>query len=265
MAEVHVSTFQEFLSAIAVSGDTVICPEGAVWDMNEIDPENSITTISIATNINGNDTTISNFRGRIIFTARPVTVEKLHIINMFCTYSTSSGFDGAIQSGANNNRCYWKESRISAQLGASCKTMFSNIVTDKCSMNISYQASGTIHFHKNYSAWVSTYDRIKISAPNAQEIQNDNWLLRDSEIILDAPIATKIRSIQFENCTLRGNMQSVNTVYPTNATKQSGFSVIAGVADDFPTSNTSDLVCVTDAQLKDINYLHSIGFAIGEE
>ena len=38
MATVQVSDWSEFMTAIAVAGDTVVLPENAEWDMNEMHP-----------------------------------------------------------------------------------------------------------------------------------------------------------------------------------------------------------------------------------
>ena len=39
MASVNVSNFDEFIAAVAVSGDTVNLPSGATWNLNDSYPE----------------------------------------------------------------------------------------------------------------------------------------------------------------------------------------------------------------------------------
>ena len=59
MAEVQVSNWAEFVEAIAVSGDTVILPEEAEWNMAEILPYGLQSNVSFACRkIEGNGTRI---------------------------------------------------------------------------------------------------------------------------------------------------------------------------------------------------------------
>ena len=61
MATVYVNSWSEFVSAIGVSGNTVVLPENAEWDMGEILPYGLSSNINIACkSINGRGTRIKN-------------------------------------------------------------------------------------------------------------------------------------------------------------------------------------------------------------
>ena len=63
------------------------------------------------------------------------------------------------------------------------------------------------------------------------------------------------------SCTIRGNLENVTKVaYITSAP----ISVMAG-APNFEYTSDGRIKPVTDAELRDISYLQSIGFAIGSE
>ena len=76
MADVYVNSWTEFVSAVAVSGDTVYLPEEAEWDMEEILPWGTQTALTFAcTEINGRGTTIKN-----LHLNQAITVSKNNII-----------------------------------------------------------------------------------------------------------------------------------------------------------------------------------------
>ena len=60
MAQVNVTNLAEFVSAIAVDGDTVVCPENADWDANDTYPDGYLSNLTWNANVNGNGTTIRN-------------------------------------------------------------------------------------------------------------------------------------------------------------------------------------------------------------
>ena len=103
MATVNVSNWAEFVSAIQVAGDTVVCPENAVWDMNEILPYglDSAYTATCA-KIEGRGTTIKNLhaaQGFILFSGNDtLQSDKLHVENFIVD---SGGLFGA-SSSVNN-------------------------------------------------------------------------------------------------------------------------------------------------------------------
>lgn len=259
MAEVNVSTFAEFYDAVQVSGNTVICPSGAVWDMNEIDPLNEIQSISVKSVVVGNGTTIKNFRGEGIQISSSRTIDQLHLENFFFTSNKSI-------STPNNSYSYITKSRISCQLGTSVEVFLANVIPTQCAINVSFQKSGENDIRWSYTdrASVGRYNRIKANCPNATILNDGRWDISDSEIIIDAPLATRIYRNKLTNCTIRGNLQSLTSSAASSAA--SNFNVITGVSDSFPTyAESGVLVKVTDAQMRDAAYLQSIGFQIGSD
>jgi hypothetical protein len=259
MATVNVSTFNEFYAAVQVSGDTVVCPEGAVWDMNVIDPLNEIQRISVKSDVVGNGTTIKNFRGNDISISSNRTIDQLHMENFYLTSNKSFN-------SPNNNFAYITRSKISCQLGMNVETFLANVIPTQCAINVSFQKSGENDIRWSYTNAPTTgrYNRIKANCPNATILNDAKWDLSDSEIIIDAPLATRIYRLYLYNCTIRGNLQSLTSSAASSAA--SNFNVITGVSESFPTyAEGGILVKVSDAQMRDAAYLASIGFQIGSD
>lgn len=260
MATVNVSTFNEFYTAVQVSGDTVVCPVGAVWDMNEIDPLNTITSLSIKANVSGNGTTIKNFRGNDISISSSRTIDQLHMENFYFVSNKS------ICTPNNNSIAYITRSKISCQLGMNVEIFLANVIPTQCAINVSFQRSGENDIRWTYNTGVPNgrYNRIKANCPNATILNDAKWNISDSEIIIDAPLATRLYRNYLYNCTIRGNLQSLTSSAASSAARN--FNVITGVSDSFPTyAESGVLVKVTDAQMRDAAYLQSIGFQIGSD
>jgi hypothetical protein len=261
MATVNVSTFNEFYAAVQVSGDTVVCPEGAVWDMNEIDPLNKIQRFFVKSDVVGNGTTIKNFRGDDITISVYRTIDQLHMENFYL------GSDKSICTNDKEAHAYITRSKISCQLGASVVTFLANVIPTQCAITVAFQHSGENCIRWSYASGgiiTGRYNRIKASCPNATILNDGRWHISDSEIIIDAPLATRIYRNNLTNCTIRGNLQSLESSAASSAA--SNFNVITGVSDSFPTyAESGVLVKVTDAQMRDAAYLQSIGFQIGDE
>ena len=86
MATVNVTSWAEFVAAVAVSGDTVVCPVDAVWDLTEAEPITEPLEIACA-EIQGNGTTITgatfNISGYSIRNTNSLTVDALHLENIY--------------------------------------------------------------------------------------------------------------------------------------------------------------------------------------
>jgi hypothetical protein len=251
MATVNVTNFQEFIEAVAVVGDTVTCPVNAVWDMNEIDPLNTIGTITINANVVGNNTEIRNFRGRCACRWE-IVIDALHFINCLCE-SENKGFLGASSPFTVQN-C-----KISCELSASAQLFSDNASFLRCALTISAEISrsGKERIFSG-SQTRSRYCRVKINAPNAVDLGNYGyWNFSDSEFIVSAPLSTFLTG-RMQRCTVRGDLPLVAS---TEVGLTNNFSVI--VAPSFTATN-KNFKTVTDEQLKDVDYLASIGFVIGE-
>ena len=105
----------------------------------------------------------------------------------------------------------------------------------------------------------SRYCRVKINAPNAIDLGNGGaWKFDDSEFIVDAPLTTFLTS-RMQRCTVRGNLP---LVVSSDSSFTENFNVI--IAPSY-TSMSHNFQAVTDEQLKDVDYLASIGFLIGSD
>lgn len=253
MATVNVTTFQEFLEAAAVIGDTVVCPEGAIWDLNEIDPLNTIDLITINAHIQGRNTEIRNLRGRCACRWE-IIIDALHFINCLCE-STDRGFLGSSSPFTVQN-C-----KMSCALSASAQLFSDNASFMRCALTISAEIarSGKEQFFFVPQQAHSRYCRVKINAPNAIDLGHYGfWNFDDSELIINAPLTTFLTGYM-QRCTVRGDLPLVAS---TEVSYTNNFNVI--VAPSFTATNTNFKV-VTDEQLKDVDYLASIGFVIGSD
>ena len=167
---------------------------------------------------------------------------------------------------SNNSYSYITKSRISCQLGQNVEVFLANVIPTQCAINVAFQKSGENDIRWSYtnSPHVGRYNRIKANCPNATILNDAKWDISDSEIIIDAPLATRIYRLYLTNCTIRGNLQSLTSSAASSAERD--FNVITGVSDSFPTyAEGGILVKVTDAQMRDAAYLQSIGFQIGSD
>ena len=264
MADITVSTFGEFLAAGAEPAgtyDNIICPEDAVWDMNEIDPDNTIQSFRINANVTGNNTELRNYRGGVVV-KNGKTVSNFNFINMFSAVTAT--YAGAFASAGSQSVCAFYQCKFSLTLGSEASCAFYNVVLTRCSVNIACQRSGGVQIFDRYT-WnlgSSRYNREKIEAPNMTANASSRWEFEDSEIIIDAPFLTKINA-SMTACTIRGNLDSC-----TGADWQTSnsFSVLNSTsAPNYVYNSGYAIKLVTDAQMRDISYLNSIGFRIGSE
>lgn len=265
MADITVSSFAEFLTAAGMAAGTygkIICPENAVWDLNEIDPENNVQNFSINANVQGNGTSILHFKGGMITIYADKTITELNFLDFF---SNASGtYDALLRCDSTNSHDNWAKlykCRVSAQLGFSGMKATKNIQRERCSFNFSFQHPYGIQvFYATNQNKVSRYNRIKIEAPNSTGLNSGYWNEEYSEIIVDLPQGDTINNT-ISSCTIRGNLEHVTKV---SSTTSNPISVMTG-APNFAWSSGGRIKPVTDAQMRDIAYLESIGFAIGSE
>lgn len=227
--------------------------------MNEIDPLNTIKSITINSQVAGNGTAIKNFRGDGITIRQNVTIDQLHLENFYF------GSNKPIYT-SNNSYSYITKSRISCQLGMDVETFLANVIPTQCAINVAFQKSGENDIRSSYTTNtpIGRYNRIKTNCPNATILNDAKWAISDSEIIIDAPLATRLYRNYLYNCTIRGNLQSLTSSAASQAERD--FNVITGVSDSYPTyAEGGMLVKVSDAQMRDVEYLQSIGFQIGSD
>lgn len=259
MATVNVQTFAEFLTAAAVSGDTVVCPDRAVWDLSVIDPLSTINLITINSDIMGNGTTIKNFRGGVSIKGE-CTVTSLHFDSALNdqNYNTGGFF---IRCNDWSRLATFSLCKFSVAIHQNRKFMY-NVIITQCAATITFDSTAIglgDRDSTDLSNWCR-YNRIKIIAPNATGYTCARWMLADSEIYMDAPILQRINNLN-ARCTINGRMPLIDSIYGTSSNMD--FSVINSLgAPNFPTGQ-QNVKPVTDEQMRSASALAAIGFLIG--
>ena len=264
MATYNVTTFADFMEKAATSGNTIVCPEGAVWDLAEIDPENLITKIDINSNITGNGTEIRNLRGEVAI-GGSMTITALHWIN--CLRTGAAGSYRYFMY-ATSGTALLKESKMSlavVRVGDYLGGLY-HVAPYRCAIEMSINDTwARILNIDSQNATYNRYNKIHLTAPNATTCDDVGWNFQDSQLIIDAPLMTNINNTN-KRCTVRGNLESCTKITGTSSTYD--FSVING--DDAPNfaesgSDAKNYKKISDLQMRDAEYLASIGFVIGTE
>ena len=265
MAAVNVTTFAEFLEAVQVSGDTVNCPQNAVWDLNEIAPDGIANyTISYCAKITGNGTTIRNARlanGLILF-AGTSEMNGLHVVNTVCE---SGGFFGA-SSNITVKGC--KFSGIIPPGGYTTYFMdgTSNTYFESCSFALESSTGGRLFITPNYGSNGSLkYCRVKAQLPNAGSGYSGFWQSNCTwcKIDIDAPGADTLM-VQGACANVYGGDLPLVANYIGN---HSGSYISLINSDEIPNlaAVAGYTAAVTTEQLHDAAYLANLGFPIGVE
>lgn len=276
MATVQVSTLAEFITAIAVSGDTVVCPEGAVWDANDVYPDGYPGDIDWKAHVQGNGTEIKNFRIYGLFKteeyASRVKISNLRIIDLIGSMGGrgTTGVEYGIFWGSYEFEDFVFTGVVNSSYNLFCLPrdyyyMYQPKVT-RCSFNI--DASGEFRaFDSGGSgsdAGKVRYSRIELHLPNSHG-RPFGWTMPfdNCELIAYAPNTTAaMYSMNYIGCVIHGDMPSLQegsssgrwegdmTVYSTDA------------MPSFVPYDAAHFVGVTDAQLRDPVYLRGIGFPV---
>ena len=265
MATVNVTNLADFISAVAVAGDTVVCPDGADWDANAVYPDGYLSDITWRANVNGNGTVIRNLHlyGRFT-TGDAVTrpyMDALRIVDLIG--STSSGSGGLFDGNFHMTNC-----AVSAVLNTryqeviNWNTGSAALLANACAFTI--DAAGQFD---TLSMGKVRYCRFELHLPNSGWIPYyaSNQSCEQSELAIFAPNAGDLRSTQFVGCILHGEMQ--NTHESASSGSWSGDMTLYST-DGLPNFVPYDpvhCVGVTDDQLRDPAYLRSIGFPIAIE
>ena len=249
MAEVHVSSWSEFVEAVAVAGDTVILPEAERWDLNEIAPEGVTESIPVnCAKIVGNGTSIQNGRFYGSFIVDGTEIFDLHIINY---YSDNAAITGT----GKYERCMF--SGLSAAI---VDVPLNGTSWHRCAFNIELQ-----HGEPWAVGGACTYCRIILHAARATgtNIAARNAIKKNCEIIMYMPAATRLYIENAQYCTIRGNMTACGYIGKYSYDHGSAYTIVD--TDDLAEGASVDapLIGVTDEQMKDAAYLASIGFPIG--
>ena len=262
MADVYVNSWSEFVSAIGVADDTVILPENAVWDMSDILPYGLQSNVTLACHkINGRGSKIKNLNlNGYAFAASGSDAKSFENILFTDWIGTSDWF--ILQSGSEWFRCaitgITSYGQIINNNYASTPTKFAS-----CSINVESSA-GLFRICENRANF--NYCRVEVHAPNSNEgdLAYGNYYF--CELAFYAPNATAYFDVyKFENGNLlRGNLKSIPEISRGYA-EWSGFTSVYSVEafdEDVTSPFQNYFVPCTEAQLKDAEYLRSLGFPI---
>ena len=269
MAEVHVTSWTEFLQAIQVSGDDVHCPDGAIWDMNELEPDGHVGTIRFdCSNVFGHNTAIKNLKydGRIEFNSSFVKITDLHWENMLANQGTNGSFfwrDGnptTVESLSRMELC-----RISGYFtktnGGTIAPCF-GFYCYRCGFNFEVVNCSAFQLPS-----VMEYCNLIGQAPNASTISYHDvgWSMpffhKFSNIVVVAPNATRdTTTTKAEACCFRGRKERLQSFY---FSPSSTYPCLYCSTDMDAITYPNGMTPVTEAQLRDASYLQSIGFPIG--
>ncbi|MBP0987023.1 MAG: hypothetical protein J6S92_01945 [Oscillospiraceae bacterium] len=262
MATVTVSNFAEFLSAIAVSGDTVVCPEGVVWDMNDLYPEGYFNNIPInCAVINGRGTTIRNLHlfGKFVAPAN-LEINDLNITNIICEETEFFGSSGNART-LTLNGCV-----VTGIYGVN--TMYFNYGTlalNRSVLNLDLTAGGYSDIEiSSYGQYSAQYSRISAQFPqNVGGGFSFGTNARFCMFRIYYPGCRAFSSSGLSGCVVTGNF---GEAYDSNSYGTHGAFVsvydVAAMDEEFETNNPY-FKGVTYEQLYNAAYLASIGFPIG--
>lgn len=263
MATVNVTNLADFVAAVAVDGDTVVCPEGADWDANDTYPDGYSGNITWNAAVLGNGTTIRNLHiyGRFVTSqnVRPY-IDALRIVDLIG--SAPSGGGGLFDGNYHMTNC-----AVSAVLNANYheivnwNTGSTALLANKCSFNI--DAAGDFD---TLTMGKTRYCRFELHLPNSTwyPFYASNQACEESELAIFAPNANDLYSTQFPGCIIHGEMPNTEDAASGSLSGDMMLYSTDGLPNFVP-SDPTHCVGVTDAQLRDPAYLRSIGFPIAIE
>lgn len=266
MADVYVNSWPEFLEAIAESGSNVICPEKAVWDMNEFEPEGHSGTLRFeCDNVYGNGTTIKNMMhsGSIQFQQNFLFSESLNWENLVISSGPFFVRDGST-SYSKESCSKFRTCRISGITSANGYTLdfARSFVFHRCSFNVESSSSVTFYIPlgMEYCNFVANWPHARgigqasIASVGASAPYFSRLIITTSSVTGDST------SNNATACIFKGRKDRAESTSNANTQYPSLYSL-----EDYPAMARpgTRMIGVTEAQLKDAAYLSSIGFPIG--
>lgn len=264
MATVTVSSFAEFLTAAAVSGDTVVLPEDQEWEIDSLYPEGYTGNISLnCAEIRGNGTAIKNLHLHGVFLCGgSITFSGLKLLNLVCDGSGGTSYNSCIFSAAGyySNVITLDHCTVSALCGSGIQNFaYQRAVINACSINV--QFTGAHEQSGLFSEYLNAqYSRLKMTAPNYNPYQLQLGYCSFCELNIIAPNVPYVYAVFVSACKIIGNL---------------GTAELQGVEDGrdylnifslntMPHAESSTWFAgVTDQQMTDAAYLASIGFPVG--
>lgn len=262
MATVNVTNWADFVAAIAVSGDIVVCPIKAKWDMNEIYPEGLQTNITInCAEIRGNETEIRNLHmfGKFIVPA-DLEIKSLYMKNIV------SESDCFFDNSGNTRTITLNKSIMTGIFGVDTIT-FCNGKLDMIRSVVNLDMTSALYqVHLSGSVFTAIYSRITLYYPLANanfDLFANPGAIKFCMVTIYNSAMPYFDSSPYSGCVVQGNFGDAtdSNSYGDHGAFVSVYDV-AAMADDFTTANTY-FKGVTQQQLYDAAYLQSIGFPIG--
>lgn len=242
MSEIQVTTFEEFVAACATSGAEVICPEGAVWDMNQIAPAGAPTVTVACAKIIGNDTTIAkaSIISRPLFNfTNGATVTRLNIADFTA--------DTAVITGTVNGMT-WKQSDFSGVQNADAMVTRSMTFCEDETAETPLGCGFTVHL-----AGGTFFQQ---SMGNTLYLNNCKGKFTGGGK-LDPASGSYPNYLQLRYCFLEGDFTQISLNF------YCGMSLINSPAKRGVYAGTQWVDC-TEEQLQNAEYLRSIGFYVGD-
>lgn len=260
MSTVQVNNFTEFVSAVAVSGNTVVLPVKAVWDMNNEYPEGYTNDIQInCAAINGNGTEIRNMHlyGKFIVPA-DLEMNDLMMTNTVCEGTAFFDYDSSART-LSMNGCIMT-GIYGLNTASFCRSM---LTLNRSVLHLDMTAGGygDILIADDYT---SQYSRISAQYPqNAGGGFSFGSESKFCMFTIQYLGCRYFNSRPLSGCVVQGNF---GEAYDANEYGYHGAFVSvydsAAMSDEFTTDNPY-FKAVTHEQLYDAAYLQSIGFPIG--
>lgn len=283
MATVNVNSWPDFVQAVGVAGNTVVCPEDTVWDMNEIAPE-GVAKITIACDeIQGNGLEIKNLvstGGFYIEKAGGTTSVKANVLISGLSIHNILGHGGTNYSGtigfiyaAKNQAVTIRQCSFSGIFANAVHRFFladessgSNqgyIYNELSAVNVELQANSA-QIYRGYVTFNGS--RVTAHLPNISGTlplgTNANMIEINNEFVVYAPGVTQVTLRSCSASIVRGNLSACTSITGGSASAISIYSTDSAPNISNPPAAIKG---VTDEQMKDASYLRSIGFIIGTE
>lgn len=267
MATVTVNSFAEFVAAVAVAGDTVVLPQKAVWEMNELYPEGYNGDINLhCDTIEGNGTTINNLHifGRF-YKKYALHINGLNIKNFVCDIAAINDDKKScfISSDNSDTGDLYLDQCIISGIGNTNMIRFSYKAPrlNRCSFNLQITSSKA-NSSGIFPVTEAKYCRIRQDRTSGGNFSPsfDNFKFCEIDFYCDCSASSSISFQNVSGCKITGNAGAARTLYGDFARD---FPSI--IIDTFSTSQTAMtyVPAVTFAQMYDASYLASLGFPVG--
>lgn len=262
MAEVTAATWTEFVAAAAIEGDTVIVPPGTVWDLDRIAPQGLDSSVLLYANVKGNGLTIRNIRSNIVtfeLANKAPNISDLHFENIMQTGGAffKSSLTWATNVHAEFHNCSFAGTVTDAIFLDLSRTgaIFSSDGDLSCGFELDFGGSG-IFANTHYDIGTIISD-CKLQFGGSSTGANTRCKLSNCAILGTQPwsnweIGTLVTS------TVNLHVSSEQSLSATVTTSAINTDLAKGTI-------SGDFLRVTDAQMRDADYLASLGFPIGDD